>query len=278
MASTASLLRRTRAIKSASALAKADNLGVAPNSTAIKPFELPDLEALAVDAQPTALMSGETITVTYTVTNAGPGYVLADKWYDKVYISPDPDVLHGRPLKSRYSSGKPGRFPAYPIYCHRNGPSALSLRRPAVRNGGGRRGRHAPLADRGSHEGQQPRDDSRAAPGYQAPLPDLVVTELLPPMQALAGDAASLSWTVSNQGDVPTPVAKWTDKLYLSRDQILDTTDKEIGWAIHTGALAVGEDYTETASVTIPKGPVRAILPSSSSGRPRWRSRVGRVQ
>ena len=87
----------------------------------------------------------------------------------------------------------------------------------------------------------------------QSQLPDLAVTDILVPMEARAGQTVTLTWVVSNLGEVATPISAWSDYVYLSRDRVMDTTDSRLGWARHDGVLAVGESYTNSLDVTIPK-------------------------
>ncbi|WP_343123935.1 CARDB domain-containing protein [Xanthomonas arboricola] len=68
------------------------------------------------------------------------------------------------------------------------------------------------------------------------------------PSQATTGQPLTVSWTVSNTGQVPTAGA-WTDQIILSRDGMADMV---IGSVRHTGALANGQSYAQNLSVTMP--------------------------
>ena len=51
-------------------------------------------------------------------------------------------------------------------------------------------------------------------------------------------------------GNVPI-----SDSVYLSYDQVFDpTTDRYLGSMTHNGGLGAGAQYTENASITLPRG------------------------
>ena len=46
----------------------------------------------------------------------------------------------------------------------------------------------------------------------------------------------------------------WSDRIYMSTDTFVDSGDLVLGTVSHSGALAPGESYTATRSVTLPHG------------------------
>jgi len=85
--------------------------------------------------------------------------------------------------------------------------------------------------------------------------PDLQVTSLLvPPAGGQSGSTVTVNYAVSNIGNRDTRESGWWDRLFLSRDDSLDTFDLQVAEAHHYGALAVGESYTGTATVKLPDG------------------------
>ncbi|HQQ00531.1 MAG TPA: CARDB domain-containing protein [bacterium] len=83
--------------------------------------------------------------------------------------------------------------------------------------------------------------------------PDLIVTSVDAPVSGSAGYAMTVSWTVTNQGAGDTVPGWWSDSVFLSSDEILDTTnDTKIGTTNHSGTLAAGRSYTQSASFTLP--------------------------
>ena len=84
------------------------------------------------------------------------------------------------------------------------------------------------------------------------PSPDLVVSSVVHGGDAISGNTANVTWTITNQGEA-SATGSWTDVVYLSRDTILDTDeDLRLGRFVHEGPLSVGDHYLRTEQVTIP--------------------------
>ncbi|MCC6234076.1 MAG: hypothetical protein IT580_15635, partial [Verrucomicrobiales bacterium] len=93
------------------------------------------------------------------------------------------------------------------------------------------------------------------------PGPDLVVSEVSSTERVLVGRPFTATWTVKNNGAgvVPDRQSKWTDSVYLSRDQFLDVrSDLLVGAFDHQGVLAPGATYSKTANLNLPRGVVGA--------------------
>ena len=81
--------------------------------------------------------------------------------------------------------------------------------------------------------------------------PDLVVTDVQAPEQAVAGQPFTVRWTVKNQGVGPTRGASWGDRIYLSSHPDIRHPDA-VTWTLHsdwngrayTGLLEVEQSYT----------------------------------
>src|SRR5690606_15945381 len=84
------------------------------------------------------------------------------------------------------------------------------------------------------------------------PPPDLLVSNFSSPVNAISGQPFVVSWTVSNGGTGPTVKGSWTDKIYLSSDNIPDENDRILGSRVHTGNLNSGGSYSGTINATIP--------------------------
>jgi hypothetical protein len=84
---------------------------------------------------------------------------------------------------------------------------------------------------------------------------DLVATAFTP-STLVAGQPASVSFTVKNQGSAASPGAgAWFDRVYLSTDATLDAGDLQFDVALNPQALAPGASYTQNRNVTIPSVP-----------------------
>ncbi|HLB00646.1 MAG TPA: CARDB domain-containing protein, partial [Bacteroidota bacterium] len=84
---------------------------------------------------------------------------------------------------------------------------------------------------------------------------DLVVTDVQVPPGAFSGQAAEITWTVTNNGATGTTAPAWQDRIYFSTDSILTTiTDPVLGTAPNMSALGPGESYTNHGTFIIPNG------------------------
>jgi hypothetical protein len=57
----------------------------------------------------------------------------------------------------------------------------------------------------------------------QQPSADLVVTKVTAPDTMTAGQSVTLSWTVENQGALPTNVDRWVDSVYVANGPRLES-------------------------------------------------------
>lgn len=86
-------------------------------------------------------------------------------------------------------------------------------------------------------------------------LPDLQITSPNPLPTLTPGETAMLSWLVTNQGTDTTSATPWTDAIFLSDDDQLDSSDRLITTrTVNTSksALAVGDSYTAERTITVP--------------------------
>lgn len=84
--------------------------------------------------------------------------------------------------------------------------------------------------------------------------PDLVISGLQIPPDAVSGQTFDVAYTVTNEGTRDTREDVWTDRFFLSRDPSLDQQDLQFGEFQRRGLLAIGDSYTHTASVSLPHG------------------------
>lgn len=85
------------------------------------------------------------------------------------------------------------------------------------------------------------------------PPADLSVTIDSFSAQALIGEDLSVTFTVQNHAASPVPVDEWVDVLYLSRDNVFDSFDYELGRVAHAGGLPAMSSYTKTLTVPAPE-------------------------
>ena len=89
---------------------------------------------------------------------------------------------------------------------------------------------------------------------FEAPAVDLQVTSVNIPSTAVAGQNVSISFTVANTSPEITFASSWTDYVVLSRDLVIDTTDRVIANFGHAGVLGAGNSYTVTGDAFVPSG------------------------
>ena len=86
-------------------------------------------------------------------------------------------------------------------------------------------------------------------------LPELHVTNLAH-SEFVAGQQATISWTIQNDGIAPTPNGTtWQDRVWLSvenRVAIANNNPILLGSFDNVSALGIGESYTQTRTVNIP--------------------------
>ena len=64
----------------------------------------------------------------------------------------------------------------------------------------------------------------------------------------------TVSWTVKNIGHADTGVGNWSDKVYLSTDDVLSSDDQFLGSFAHAGILAADASYQQSQSIRLPDG------------------------
>jgi len=235
---------------------------------------LPDLQVTNIKAS--QAVAGQTIEVTWTITNAGSGATNVPVWYDRVWISQDIDVRIGNledimlgkfenpsylaPGES-YTQTKQITVPAdlkgsYYLFVITDNIDACFItdKMEAISHG---ENLMPESNDNNNFKYEQisitpppPSDLSFAAP-------------IIAPSNAFSGQSINIKWTVKNTGANVTNVDSWWDAVYLSKDTTLNTANtatatllgryKHEGAIENTGRLQPGASYTGEANVTIPQ-------------------------
>ncbi len=97
-------------------------------------------------------------------------------------------------------------------------------------------------------------------------LPDLVVSNIVAPLDARSGGAIDVTWRVTNQGNI-TASGTWTDYVYLSNDATIGN-DQLLGSFSFTGAITVGSSIDRTQSIFLPltlNGEHRIIIQTNAN-------------
>ncbi|HNI80523.1 MAG TPA: CARDB domain-containing protein, partial [Rhodocyclaceae bacterium] len=206
----------------------------------------PDLVPLQLDAPSTAV-SGNRVTLTYTIRNDGTGAAGGD-WIDRIYLSRDTTVdASDTLLATRAVSG--------PLAAGQGYGGSVDFDLPL-----GAQGTYYLLvaADANNQLPERNAEGNNVASRQLDVTLDqyaqLVTTDVQAPTLTI-GDPAQItvSWTVANQGTGVGRTATWTDALIASTDSIVgNSDDKVVGEFVHTGGLAVGDSYSRTETFLLP--------------------------
>lgn len=219
-----------------------------PMSVIVTP---PDLIIPNAVAAPNTGQTGQSIVVSWTVQNQG-AFDAAPSWFDGVYLSQDQtlntetDTL----LASVFRNSSLGPGLTYNAAANVTLPSCISGTYYLFVLSDSRRQifEFDPKQNAENNNTSQPREIavSNAAP-------DLFVTSVSSPTTGNAGQPVNVSWTIANQGAGSTVRTQWTDRIYLSPTQVLNSsTAILIGSFQRNGALNNGESYVQTENLTIP--------------------------
>ena len=190
---------------------------------------------------PSLIRSGESLQVQWQVTNTGGR---ADgNWVDRVYLSKNGNAIlvaerghtGGLAAGNSYAATVDVVVPIdysgeYEIVVVTNATRTLS---------------------------EAPRDNNRNQTGLHvelAPYADLVVSNVTAPAVTIADPATiQVSWTVANQGNGAGSTNAWTDRVVLSKDDIIGNGDDvTIGEYRHVGSLDVGQSYLRAEQIQLP--------------------------
>ncbi|MGE4182659.1 MAG: putative Ig domain-containing protein, partial [Limisphaerales bacterium] len=247
---------------------KANNVRGATTEVVYREADLFLVEA----SGPAAADSSGIFTIDYTTRNDGTRATRLDRWFDSVYLSRDTTIdTSDKVIGTTEHRGilEPGASYSGTIQAQLpdniDGPFHLIV----ITNAG---------------YSKAPGDDPRSFPGFISttlrpvlneyagtasnqrildlsvrfvPGPDLRVSVVTASERVLVGQSFTTTWTVVNSGAgaVPDRQHRWSDYVYLSRDQFLDVrSDAFLGQFRHEGVLVPDGTYTVTATFTPPRG------------------------
>ena len=200
---------------------------------------------------PSALFIGHltTIDVGWTVLNQGTGTGTVNRWMDRVFLSKDhlltgDDLLvglfeHTGLLDSGTSYSRSEHIPlpadlegTYFVIVKTDGDDAI-------------------------YEHQTEDNNIIVSQNTLSlliePYSDLVLKQIGITEAAFSGKSLAVNWTVKNEGLGLTNTGSWSDRVYLSKDALLDGQDALLGSFSRTGWLQVDQQYTRSVSVTLPE-------------------------
>ncbi len=209
----------------------------------------PDLQIVALTVDDNSPVSGDTVEVTWVVKNLGTSATPIAHWGDDVYLSADATL----DPETDYFVGR---------FSH---SGSLEVDEPYAVN----RQINVPLSYDGTYyvlvktdAGDQVREreyENNNVAGLQIevqikPAPDLEVVSVNAPDFGQPGATISISWTVTNDGQLPewTP---WYDRIYISPTTEITKDSRQLAARVRSEGLDVDGRYTKTVDVTLPSLP-----------------------
>jgi len=212
-------------------------------------FTFPDLPDLVVEdvVIPGSAVSGELVPVTWTVRNQGPG-AISGSFNDRVYLSTDAIVGGDQAMGNFQFTGTlaPGEAVTRTEFVEI--PIELSDPRFIVIQ-----------TDSSNRVFEDDNEDNNTAVSDAplnitlAPLPNLVVSQVIAPTEANSNQLIDIEWRVTNIGNASTQSPLWYDAVYFSTDPVFDASDTRLASVQNFSFLASGESYDNTATVRVPR-------------------------
>ncbi len=222
----------------------------------------PALTPTALSASVSQANAGDKIDVTWTVQNVGPG-AASGSWADQLTLK----QVGG--TGTSYSLGS-FVYP-YPLQSGLSYTRTEQVQLPQNVQG------VFQLAVTTNSTGTLYEGGATANPTLSDPTPitlalpaepDLQVQSVSAPTTGQAGGTVSLSFTIINQGTVPTNAPNWHDSVYLSLHGTLDGSATLLGRFANQSALDPNAEYqTQTGDLVIPQrfsGPAYLIVQTNS--------------
>jgi subtilase family serine protease len=216
------------------------------NNTYAVPITLtaPDLVVSQVSTLANAAV-GDSITVNWSVKNQGAVSTSVGSWYDQVYLSDDKFLGNDISLGSFYrdNSSKLGADAEY------NSTANIILPSYSVGN------KYILVVTDAYNNYQSETNENNNFKFTSTPIsiaaPNLTLTATAPAITTL-GQATSVTWTVNNASGT-TANTNWYDRVYLSSDQNLDSSDTLLtSESINAQTpISGGGQYSVTKNVTI---------------------------
>jgi len=206
---------------------------------------------------PAQLQDGTIATLSWTVANQGTGDTVATTWNDDVFASASSNLsspillgtfAHNGLLNAghSYTTSQPVTVPislsgTYYVFVTTN-PQYID---PTT---------HEPTY--AVYESNYANDSSPPVTvSVNQLLADLVVTNVAAPSALETGQTYTITWTTANEGTGTTNVNSWYDDVWMSTTTDVGEggTDVYLGSYYRSNALAAGQSYNASATVTIPQ-------------------------
>ncbi len=224
------------------------------NTSSVLPIaitqELADLQTSNVTA-PAAVQTGTAITVSWTVQNNGVATTNANFWTDQVWMSTNPTLGTGG---NDVMLGSLQHTNALAVGANYNGSLLVNVPHLSA----GDNYYFIVVTDATGKVDDSQRSNNTAATAQPSVVtlseaPDLTVTSVTAPVSAVSGRPMTINWSDNNLG-ADTGAVPITDSIFLSYDQVLDPSDRSLGYLTSPSDLAGGASVNESTTVRLPVG------------------------
>jgi subtilase family serine protease len=207
-----------------------------------------DLDVISVTPATSTVVVGSPLTVDYKVRNIGPQATTVSSWTDRIYLSrdtildPATDVLFDTVVRTGTLAASAEYQSSATKTVSQTGPFYVLVQ-----------------SDAGDAVFEIVDNNNVQASSQQVnvvPTPaDLTTSHIVVPSVARSGFDTSISYRVSNTGPNPTLGTNWLDRVYLSTDAVIDSSDRLLKSVSRFGALgAAPEFYEVTTAISLPDG------------------------
>ncbi len=211
----------------------------------------PDIANLVAAAPtgPSMAQTGDSITVSWSVSNTGDGTTSANQWTDTVFLSTDA-MLSGEDI----TLGSRSRIGALNSGSSYNASINVTIPGSVVP------GDYFFIVqtDTGAtvFENGLTADNIATTSVTVNPFaaPNLVAVAVSTDSEIATGQFLEITWSARNDGEGAPRETNWSDAVWLSRDQFLGGNDIRLGLLTRSGTLAPGETYEQTTSFRVPSG------------------------
>ncbi|HEY8562947.1 MAG TPA: CARDB domain-containing protein [Pyrinomonadaceae bacterium] len=206
---------------------------------------------------------GQTISVQWTVANAGSG-AASGSWQDRLVLNSTNPEIPPIALASVEHSGGLAAGTSYTKNAAVNLPAYMEGAYFIAVN----TDYNNSLPECGASETNNALNSSNFS--VQNNLPDLVIDSVDVPSTVTAGEDFTVQWTGRNaNGAMAANSPKWTDAVYLSTDQTLSNDDYLLGRSLNDSILTGGASYPQQAMLKAGNIPVGNyyVLISADDGR-----------
>lgn len=217
-------------------------------SVSLSPY--PNLQIVSASIESTPINVGAHAMISYSIQNVGDGAINNSSWTDKFYVSPTPTYNKNTAqlIGEHRTTATIAVNESIDIAAGIVIPTNISA------------GNHYMIviadADNEIYEYNGETDNHYMGGLYHFDIYpcDLQALYVQGPSEVSWGSSVSYTLRGKNVSDVSTLYNRWTDKIYLSTDNLLSADDIEMSSKTHYGQIEPGDEYQTVFTFNIPYG------------------------